>query len=154
DDVIHQAIATLTDQSIRLLDWWDNFLRERFYSSGLALDDETRLIAYEAGRGLATLSWNLTVRAAPLEDGGDAADLDTRTENLTSLWQTAFSVRDIASLQHQIAALAKVLDAAYSDSNGSPAANGKVSPALNPALPSQSLQAVTRSIEYWRRSVE
>jgi len=79
-DNIKTAVKILGNLVVRLLEAWDSFLRECFYSdmgpksnnpndpNALARDDEIELAAYEAGRSLTALSWNVSVATAPLEN--------------------------------------------------------------------------------------
>src|SRR5205085_12270636 len=72
-DQLRAAVKLLSDFAIRLLDAWDGFLRESYYVDDAGTDPNTpnyevELIAYEAGRSLAGLSWGISVTLSPLEN--------------------------------------------------------------------------------------
>lgn len=67
-DVIN-AIQTLTPQTIRYLETWDTYARETFSGIGVeeARANEIPLVAYEAGRAIASLSWGITTTILPIQ---------------------------------------------------------------------------------------
>jgi len=80
-DDLDQGIKLLSGLVIGLLEAWDGYLRENYYLGGGLENNELELIAYEAGRSIATLTWNISLKMIPLENAlvhasahGDAAD--------------------------------------------------------------------------------
>jgi hypothetical protein len=169
-DKIKAAVETLGNLVVRLLEAWDGFLRECFYSdmgsksndpNVLKRDDEIELAAYEAGRSLTALSWNVSVATAPLEKSlkpkqeEDPKIKDYLTKKAQNTWLQVFNDRDINQIQYQINALCTALDQAYYRVNPDikpPGADDPLTP-LNPDLPSQAIQAVKHSLDYWQRTV-
>ena len=156
---IKTTIEALSDLVVRLLEAWDSFLRECFYSdmgsksndpNALKRDDEIELAAYEAGRSLTALSWNVSMATAPLEKAlkpeqeNDPKIKDYLTRKAQTTWMQAFNDRDINQIQYQINALCTALDQAYYRVHPDikpPGADDPLTP-LNPDLPSQAIQAV------------
>jgi hypothetical protein len=139
DGILHLTQLTLT-----MLDTWDAYLREQFADVGWSRDSENNLVAYEAGRALASLSWNLTRRLLAL---GRVAASSAASQSsvggvsmdpMEAAWIEAFNDRDVSYVQHMLAVLAQALDA-----------ETKTDP---PA--STTIKTVIRSIELWQRSVE
>jgi hypothetical protein len=138
----------------------------------LAADNEIELAAYEAGHSMASLSWNVSVATVPLESTPTTFTTDQQkdpnlvksltqeaqsilTQKAQSIWLNVFNDRDVNHVQYQIAALGTALDAAYYRVNPgikAPSPDDPVAP-LNPDLPSQAIQAVKRSLDYWQRTV-
>jgi hypothetical protein len=167
-DDIKTAIKTLSNLVVRLLEAWDSFLRESLYvdtkpqvtdPNAPAKDNEIEQAAYEAGRSLTALSWNVSVATAPLESAlkpeQETGIGDALTRKALTLWQKVFNDRDINNVQYQIAALSTVLDGAYYRVNPDvkpPSADDPLAP-LNPDLPSQAIEAVSHSLDYWQRTI-
>ncbi|HEX2913239.1 MAG TPA: hypothetical protein VH186_20725 [Chloroflexia bacterium] len=159
-----QATLDLGNRVIKLLEAWDCFVRENYYNAGAIKDNEIELIAYEAGRAMASLSWGISVRTVPLEKLA-TSDFSTLAQ-LKAAWQEVFDNRDIAHLQHQVTSLSAALDEAYSKITvKSSSAQGSTttqvsSPELallvqvDPNLPSQGIQAIRHSLSYWQRLLE
>jgi hypothetical protein len=148
------AIRTLSDQTVLFLEAWDSYLHESFYAAGVAANDEIKLIAYEGGRALSMLSWDLSNKAVALEDDS-AAQSAERAARLSAIWRDAFDESAISRTQHQISVLGTALDDAYYARTGLPRPQaGADQGALDPALPHQAIQAVKRSLDYWQRAVE
>jgi lambda repressor-like predicted transcriptional regulator len=127
----------------------------------MIIDNDLALAAYEAGRSLASLSWNVSVATAPLENAlkpdqeNDAAIKDGLAAKAQTIWRNAFNDRDINNLQYQITALSTALDQAYYRVNPDaklPATGDPLAPA-NIDLPSRSLGAVKQSLDYWQRTI-
>lgn len=169
-ETIKPAVQVLSNLLIRLLDAWDSFLLESFYAAtstatndpdAQAQDYEMRLAAYLAGRSLASLSWNVSVAMAPLESTltseqqHESSTISALTKKVQMSWLNAFNERDINSLQYQITALSTATDAAYyrlnPDVQASDTDTALASPNLE--LPSQGLSAVSRSLDYWQRTI-
>jgi hypothetical protein len=151
------AITALTFLTARLLQAWDGFLRERFASAGVGDRNPHALLAYEAGRNMATISWTTSVNAVRLEnEGGDGADISAQ---LYQVWQDRFTDSQLVQVLHQITALSAIFDDVYYRGREKPAALTTDNPLddllvrPDPSLPSQVLQAVKQSIEYWQRTV-
>jgi len=169
-DKIKTTVEALGNLIVRLLEAWDSFLRECFYSdmgsisndpNALKRDDEIELAAYEAGRSLTALSWNVSMATAPLEKAlkpeqeNDHKIKDYLTRKAQTIWLQAFNDRDINQIQYQINALCTALDQAYYRVHPDikpPGADDPLTP-LNPDLPSQAIQAVKHSLDYWQRTV-
>ena len=157
DTEMKEAIKILSSLVIRLLDAWDSFLRESFYVDINSANNEIELIAYEAGRSLAALTWGVSVALVPLENSiqltpDQQKDPDIQgklTKKVRDTWVNVFNERDINSLQLQISALSKALDRM---SEGA-ATNGNISANNNLFTPGQAVQAVNASLEYWQRAV-
>ena len=169
-DHIKATINVLSNQIIRFIESWDSFLREGFLVDTqlltndpieLAIDNEIELAAYEAGRALSALSWNVSVATIPLENALTTAQEQDDTikkvlkTKAQTTWQTAFNDRDINHIQYQITALSTTLDAAYYRVNPDLKqlnTDASLAPA-NVNLPSQSIQAVKNSLDYWQRTM-
>lgn len=133
---------------------WDAYLRETLFAQDSGQESEVRLVAYEAGRALAALSWDLEVQ---MDDDLDAAALSKR-------WVAQFDTRAVTSLQRQLALLAYSLDFRHDQAggNGSPdgsngqdqrlAGDGELH--LDLALPGSALRVVSRGLSYWYRSIQ
>jgi hypothetical protein len=154
DADVKEAIKVLSSLVIRLLDAWDGFLRESFYVDIDSTGNEIELIAYEAGRSLAALTWGVSVALVPLEnaikltsDQQKNPDIVAKlTKKVRDTWVGVFNERDINYLQQRISALSKALDS-ISVSTGQPATNG------NAVSPGQAVQVVNASLDYWQRAV-
>ena len=163
DAQVKEAIKVLSSLVIRLLEAWDSFLRESFYSDADSPSNEIELIAYEAGRSLAALTWGVSVALVPLENSlqltpaqqQNSALVDVLTNKVRNIWVNVFNERDVDSLQLRITALSKALDKISGSANkntNQPGANGvPVSPDIR--MPGQAIQAVSSSLEYWQRAV-
>ena len=68
------ALKRFTGITIRLLEAWDGYLRESYYTGTDDEDNEIELIAYEAGRSMTSLSWGISALAVPIEDELDEID--------------------------------------------------------------------------------
>jgi hypothetical protein len=158
-DNLRAAREDLTKRTVRFLDAWDGYLRENYYFGGRIPNDDLELIAYEAGNSMSSLSWGIAVESAKLEQ-----TKETDEEKFVAAWRKIFSPQAVIRLQHQISALSSALDDQYNlQPNGKeqqPAAQPQPSTetdepvALDPDLPSQSIQAVKHSLDYWQRAVE
>jgi hypothetical protein len=150
------AIQLVSNHTLRYLDNWDSFARETLYvnENGVAQSNELQLVAYEAGRAMSSLSWAITTATIQLENETD------QTEEVEILlkraWSNVFDEPTIASVQHQISALSTALDGAYyrvhTDIPQPNVTNAQV--AQNLDLPSQGIQAITYSLDYWKRAVK
>ena len=170
DNKRKEAIKKLSNLVIPLLEAWDSFLRESFYVDTNTQNDdsnyEIELVAYEAGRSLAALSWGVSAALVPLEkislppQQNNANDpnahireiLNTKAQNT---WMNVFNDRDVNHVQHQIASLSTALDVAYYSIRKDlklPGAGDLLAP-LNPDLPSQAILAVKHSLDYWERAI-
>ncbi|MBK6326054.1 MAG: hypothetical protein IPF56_08950 [Chloroflexi bacterium] len=152
-----EAIVALSVLSARLFQAWDGFLRERFTTSGVGTKNLNALLAYEAGRNLASISWNTSVNAVRLEN--QAEQDQNAHQNLCQMWQDTFTDSGVTHVLHQISALSAVFDDVYYRTHEKPAAfktDNTLDDLLvrpDPSLPSNVLQAVKQSIEYWQRTV-
>lgn len=170
-DELDLALIKLSGSAISLLNAWDDYLRENYYTGGYLPDHELELVAYECGRSLATISWCVTIKVEPLEKAlsalpkstpqgtqspaSDGLSVDTLRKQLNQTWMDSFKERDIIHIQHQIAALKTALDDAYyrTQKQTQPSTQDAilVRPDLN--LPSNALKAVINSLDYWQRGV-
>lgn len=180
-DTLQRARQALTERIEKFLGAWDGYIRENYYNGGVIKNDDMELIAYEAGYSMSSVSWNISVAAArDLAEAARAAEA-TRTSTaapgggatlasgasappLRPVWAEVFSAPAVARLQHQVTALSTVLDAAYHARPKNEAATPASPPPTShdPAatkmadfeLPSQALQAVRHSLDFWQRAVE
>ncbi len=156
----------------RFLGAWDNFLRENYFvdastqqqGDGSKSNREIELTAYEAGRALSSLSWDVSATIAPLETVVKAVSPDQLskdvevilTKQVRTTFRGVFNGIDIATIQRQISGLSTTLDDIYYSNNPSvqrPAADDSLLQS-NPDLPSESIQAITMSLRYWQRTIE
>ncbi|HJR08474.1 MAG TPA: hypothetical protein VJ842_14530 [Pyrinomonadaceae bacterium] len=146
-----KAKATLTERIVKFLDAWDGYLRENFYAGGKFTNDDLELVAYEAGHSVSSFSWGIASATELLEHDQEATE-----EKFLAAWQSIFRVQNVNRLQHQISALSSELDDAYylEHPDVKRVVANAVLVAPNPDLPSQSIQAVKNSIDYWQRTVE
>ena len=169
-DDIKAAVKILGNLVIRLIDAWDSFLLESLYVAtststnaldAQAEDNEMKFVAYLAGRSLLALSWNVSVALVPLESTlSSEQQKDTRITNalkqkVQTTWLNAFNERDVNFVQYQITALSMTMDAAYYRLNPDAkivVADDTLAP-LNLELPSQALQAVKQSLDYWQHTI-
>jgi hypothetical protein len=164
------AIQLLSIQSVRFLETWDTYARETLYVSGgeEVQANEIQLVAYEAGRALASLSWGITTTIVPIENAlnqtlntdpstsQDAKNDPGLQQHLEGAWLKIFDDRSIASIQQQISALSTAMDDAFYIVHPNIQRPNPNDPEerTNLALPSQTIQAVTFSLDYWKRAVQ
>jgi hypothetical protein len=163
----NSGLKILSGLNVTFLMEWDGYVRENLFVSSDVGNNEIMLIAYEAGRSLAGLSWSVSAVAAPLENALRAAQQDQNilqqlnnnkdlAKQLSNAWLNVFDARDIAHIQYQISALSTALDDAYYRVHPDmqrPDPKAALVQA-NPALPSQAIHAITHSLDYWQRTVE
>lgn len=154
------AIKLLSINAIRLLEAWDTYARETLYVSGgeVVQTNSIQLVAYEAGRAMASLSWGITTTIVPIENtmSQDDGNVSEQQKRLVQAWQNIFSDRSIASLQQRISALSTAMDDAYYRVHSDISRPNPNEPAerTNLALPSQTIQAITFSLDYWKRGIQ
>lgn len=161
DSQIKESIKTLSSLTIRLLDAWDLFLRESFYVDIDSTNNEIELIAYQAGRSLAALTWGVSAALVPLEnsiqltsDQQGNADIQAKlTKKVRDTWVNVFNERDVNSLQLQISALSKALDRVPTGITTNTPTNAQTGTNSMLFSPGQAVQAVNASLEYWQRAV-
>lgn len=162
DQKKQHAIKILTDLLVQLLDAWDSFLRESYYADSASQQTELELTAYEAGRSLAALSWNASVILAPLENIFSSSAENQSEEAKQALeskarktWSNVFKDRDVNYVQYQLMALSTALDEAYYrvNPNIKRADPDEPTTSPNPDLPSQAIQAIVQSLNYWQRAI-
>jgi hypothetical protein len=150
------AIQIVSNHTMRYLENWDSFARETLYvsGSGIAQSNEMQLIAYEAGRAMSSLSWGITTTAMPLEDA--TSPMEGSEILLQKAWLNVFDEPTISSIQHQISALSTALDGAYYRVHTDiPRPNVNTTQVVqNLDLPSQGIQAISSSLDYWKRAVK
>jgi len=103
---------------------------------------------------MSSLSWAISTATVQLEDAiSQSEEIETL---LRRAWLNVFDEPTIASLQHQISALSTAMDGAYyrvhTDVPHPNVNNAQATQNLD--LPSQSIQAITYSLEYWKRAVK
>lgn len=177
EDQRNNAIQLVSNQTVRYLETWDSYARETLYVSGGGDTEanEMQLIAYEAGRAMASLSWGITTATVPIEDamnhaiqehgsasqagGSLKGELQTHPElkkRLEDAWLNIFDGRSIMSIQRQVSALSTALDEAYyrvhTDVPRQDASDVLVQPNLD--LPSQAIRTVSESLNYWERAIQ
>src|SRR5437588_12345024 len=94
-------------------------------------------------------------KALQPEQENDPKIKDYLTRKAQTTWMQAFNDRDINQIQYQINTLCTALDQAYYRVHPDikpPGADDPLTP-LNPDLPSQAIQAVKHSLDYWQRTV-
>ena len=170
EDQKNEAIQIVSNNAIRFLETWDTYARETLYVSGgeVAQANEIQLVAYEAGRAMASLSWGITTTIVPIENAlnhtmntdpstsQDAKNDPALQQHLEKAWLKIFDERSIASIQQQISALSTAMDDAYYRIHPNIPRPNPNDPAerTNLALPSQTIQAITFSLDYWKRAVQ
>jgi uncharacterized phage infection (PIP) family protein YhgE len=141
---------------MRYLENWYSFARETLYvsGSGIAQSNEMQLVAYEAGRSMASLSWGITTTTVPLEDA--TSPMEESEALLQKAWLNVFDEPTISSIQHQISALSTAMDGAYYRVHTDiPRPNANTTQVVqNLDLPSQGIQAISSSLDYWKRAVK
>jgi len=162
----NNAIQLVSNQAVHYLETWDSYARETLYVSGGgdAEANEMQLIAYEAGRAMASLSWGITTATVPIEDamnkhGADSLTLQTHPElkkRLEDTWLSVFDERSITSIQRQVSALSTALDEAYYRVHPNVSRQDANDVAVQPNLdlPSQAIRAVSEGLNYWMRAVQ
>lgn len=177
EDQKNSAIQIVTNQAIHYLETWDCYARESLYVSGGGdvEANEMQIVAYEAGRALASLSWGITTATVPIEiamqaalDSNASADqemdnlkkaLSTHPElkqQLKDAWVSVFNDTSITSIQRQASALSTAMDEAYyrvhTDIPRQDSSDVLVQPNLD--LPSQTIRTIIYSLDYWKRAVQ
>src|SRR5262249_12134440 len=128
-----------------------DYLRENYCPGGQIRNNSLELIAYEAGHSMSSLCWNLLVQIVPLESGITS---DPGGE-ITQAWNAVFSDQAVMQVQHQISALSTAMDDAYyQEHDQNPQTKTDVPTMANPDLPSQSIQAIKNSLDYWLAAVK
>lgn len=164
------VLKTLSDVIVSLLEAWDSFIRESFYLSvaetegaetgSVASGTELELTAYDAGRSLANLSWGASVILAPLESifpvGQQNAAPQKLDQKARETWLNVFNDRDINHVQYQMMALSTALDDAYYRVNKTIKPRAVHDPTVppDPNLPSQAIQTMVQSLDYWQRAIQ
>ena len=150
------AIQIVSNHTMRYLENWDSYARETLYvsGSGIAQSNEMQLVAYEGGRAMSSLSWGITTTTVPLEDA--TSPLEESEILLQKAWLNVFDEPTISSIQHQISALSTAMDGAYYRVHTDiPRPNGNTTQVVqNLDLPSQGIQAITSSLDYWKRALK
>ena len=150
------AIQIVSNHTMRYLENWDSYARETLYvsGSGIAQSNEMQLVAYEAGRAMSSLSWGITTTTVPLEDA--TSPMEESEILLQKAWLNVFDEPTISSIQHQISALSTAMDGAYYRVHTDiPRPNGNTTQVVqNLDLPSQGIQAIASSLDYWKRAVQ
>lgn len=151
---VQRAKEILTERTVKFLDAWDGYLRENYYTGGVIPNEDLELLAYEAGHSLSAISWGIAATTVPLEQQA-AGNQPPPTQAFVDAWKGVFRDQSVIRLQHQISALSSALDDSYycQHKELKRSEDGAVG-AINPDLPSQAIQAVKNSIDYWQRAVD
>jgi hypothetical protein len=149
------AIDVLTKRTVKFLDAWDGYLRENYYANGNIRQNDSELVAYEAGRAMSLLPWSISVLTVPLIEEEKTAKDDV-SERFIFAWKEVFRPQALVRLQHQISSLSSVLDDWYKEKNKivDEPSDDEVSAMPDANLPSQAIMAVKESLNYWERTVE
>jgi hypothetical protein len=147
-----RAQEFLTSQTVRFLEAWHGYLRQNYYVGRQVSTNNIELVAYEAGHAMSALSWELLVATLDLE----TASSENAARSIEDAWNSKFTDQAIIHLQHQVSALSCALDAAhFQDHPEQKAPDPTASLAIpNPDLPSQSIQAIKNSLDYWIAAVK
>ena len=159
----NNAIQLVSNQAVHYLETWDSYARETLYVSGGgdAEANEMQLIAYEAGRAMASLSWGITTATVPIEDAMNQRGEDIQAhpelkKHLEEAWLSVFDERSITSIQRQVSALSTALDEAYYRVHPNVSRQDANDVAVQPNLdlPSQAIRTASESLNYWMRAVQ
>jgi hypothetical protein len=162
-DDLQSTIKFLSFLLAYFLDLWDGYLSENFHVEGRLKNNDLELNAYQAGRSLASLSWDIALKTVPLEnkfsDKGAISVDSPLIKSLTETWEDAFKLRSINTITRQISCLGPALDDAYYLVNSiqRPVISEQLQNDLPPqsiTLPSRSIQAITYSLMYWQRAIQ
>src|SRR5260370_5929638 len=158
EDQRNNAIQLVSNQAVHALENLASYTPDALYVSGGggAEANEMQLIAYEAGRAMASLSWGITTATVPIEDA-----MNQRGENihahpelkqrLEDTWLSVFDERSITSIQRQVSALSTALEEAYYRVHPNVSRQDANAVAVQPNLdlPSQSIRTASESLNYW-----
>jgi hypothetical protein len=155
---LNKATRLLVNLVTSCLEAWNGYLRENYSVNSDLQNNETGLLAYQAGYSFASLPWTISLLSIPLEDALEALDLNTEpaVSGMTKLYQTWKKVFDegtINQLQNQISALSLELDDTYRRLNKDIQSKGTDDTQLDPDLPSQTIEAVKHSLDYWQETI-
>ncbi len=151
---LEKAIAILTERTVKFLEAWDGYLRENYYAGGLIPDDDSELVAYEAGHSMSLLSWGVSL-ATVVYELKPPAETPQLKEKLLEAWQYVFRDEAVIRLQHQVSALSTALDEAYIKQQQLKLHEGQTTFMVATAdLPSQAISAVKHGLDYWHRTVK
>jgi hypothetical protein len=120
----------------KVLDAWNNYVREHYFAGGLIPDNDIESIAFEAGRTMASFSWEITVASVGIESTDSKAAPEDDVTKLEQAWTAAFRPEVIIRLQHYISELSSALGSVQD---------------TEPRL--QAFDSVKKSIDYWQRTV-
>ncbi|MGB8645162.1 MAG: hypothetical protein WCF84_07985 [Anaerolineae bacterium] len=154
--LLKNAQSELTILVVRLLEAWETYLRGVYNRSGLQTGTESRLVALEAGRNMASISWSMST---------DMIGSSASGQDLWVKWRKRFDPESIIRLQRQIAALGNTLNELYyADPNhprpGQAGANPQQTAeeddlrAPDPDAPGTAADAINHSLDYWQRAIE
>ena len=136
------GVAKLSARTEQLLEAWDGFLHEQYYATATkSSDDATNLLAFEAGRALAGLTWSVSTKTVVMECKTAAGASAAEQKTLLSKWQEVLDPYDVARAQHFVTAFGGSLDQAYT-----PASNA---PSYDPNLPSNICRAIRDGLDHW-----
>ena len=94
EDQKNSAIQIVSNQAVHYLETWDCYARESLYvSAGNDVEDnEMQIVAYEAGRALASLSWGISTAIVPVENAMNAAlNAESSDQEMGNLREALFT---------------------------------------------------------------
>lgn len=137
---LQKSAEVITARLLLFLHAWEGYLRESAYAAGAEARNEAVLMAFEAGRSMAALSWGISVDTA-------------LGKPRAPMWDEAFSDTNVSRLQHQIAVMTQAFrgaqDTASEDRGGGTATEG-ANEGNTPGA--DGLLVVARSLDYWQRA--
>lgn len=149
-ETLSLAIKIFSFLLVRFLDSWDGYVSENFYVGGQLKNDSLEVIAYEAGRSLASLVWGVSL-ITMLAENASVGEQDLLNQ-LCTIWLRAFDAAPINMLERQISILGPYLDDAYYVLKKVQRPQDGAKPA--PDVPSRAIHAITYSLVYWQRGIQ
>lgn len=152
-ETVSLAIKIFSFLIVRFLDSWDGYVCENYYVGGMIKNDSLELIAYQAGRSLASLVWGVSLVTMLAENAsiGEPDQTDVLNQ-LCAIWLRAFDSAPMNLLSRQISTLGPFLDDAYYVLKKVQRPEDHAKP--GPDVPSRSLHAITYSLVYWQRAIQ
>ena len=152
-ETVSLAIKIFSFLIVRFLDSWDGYVSENYYVGGLIKNDSLELIAYEAGRSLASLVWGVSL-VTMLAENASAGEADQThlLNQLCTIWLRAFDAAPINLLARQVSTLGPFLDDAFYVLKKVQRPEDRAKP--GPDVPGRAIHAITYSLVYWQRAIQ
>jgi hypothetical protein len=160
DRYLH-LITDLTSQVETLLMAWDSYVRERLFATSSTM--LAARYAYFAGRALTELTWNMTIKYAPLrrKEVRDSYSPYDLANEVYQYWIEAFHPQNIGYIQRELSALVATLEEEYLSSSGKtiqakPDEKSKeqmTEQETDLHSPRAAINCVIQSLEYWQTTV-